>query len=85
MRGLEALSVELFLEVNELLEYRERIAFSRTLEGRFFNLLGYGFAAYCVYKVIMTTIQETKMITKLFFRNIIGGAPACWLLTCYYY
>ena len=25
VRGLEALSVELFLEVNELLEYRERL------------------------------------------------------------
>lgn len=57
VRGLEALSVELFLEVNELLEYRERIAYSRTLEGRAFNVAGYGFAVYCMYKVVMTTIN----------------------------
>jgi len=57
VRGLESLAKELFLEINELLEYRERIAYSRTLEGRFFNLMGYGFAVYCVYKVVMTTIN----------------------------
>jgi len=57
VRGLEQLSKELFLEINELLEYRERIAFSRTLEGRFFNSLGYAFAGYCIYKVVMTTIN----------------------------
>ena len=29
VRGLETLSTELFLEINELLEYQERIAYSR--------------------------------------------------------
>jgi len=57
VRGLETLSAELFLEINELLEYQERIAFSQTYEGRLFNLFGYGFAVYCVYKVVMTTVN----------------------------
>lgn len=35
------------------LSLQERIRFSRTLQGKMYNLLGYFLAGYCVYKIIM--------------------------------
>eukprot|EP00656_Telonema_subtile_P010715 TRINITY_DN15202_c0_g1_i2.p1 TRINITY_DN15202_c0_g1~~TRINITY_DN15202_c0_g1_i2.p1 ORF type:complete len:426 (+),score=87.12 TRINITY_DN15202_c0_g1_i2:102-1379(+) len=57
VRGLEMVQKDLFLELSELLEYQQMLKFSKSLEGRFFNLIGYFFAGYCVYKIVMTTIN----------------------------
>lgn len=57
VRGLQMVQKDLFLELSELLEYQQMLQFSKSLEGRFFNLIGYFFAGYCVYKIVMTTIN----------------------------
>jgi hypothetical protein len=57
VQGLEDLSRELFVEINELRNEKARIVFSQTLQGRFYNFLGYFFSVYCVYKIFMATIN----------------------------
>eukprot|EP00002_Diphylleia_rotans_P036115 TRINITY_DN792_c1_g1_i2.p1 TRINITY_DN792_c1_g1~~TRINITY_DN792_c1_g1_i2.p1 ORF type:complete len:414 (+),score=86.44 TRINITY_DN792_c1_g1_i2:161-1402(+) len=54
--ALQEMSYEqLFLTLNEYRVEMNRIAFSKTWKGQFFNLLGYFFSVYCVYKVVMST------------------------------
>ncbi|KER27561.1 pH regulator A family protein [Opisthorchis viverrini] len=54
---LEDLSRQLFLELHYLRTAQERIEFSRTLKGRYFNLLGYFFCGYCFWKIFISTIN----------------------------
>ena len=55
---LEALAHELFTEVSEKKAAKQRFAFRRgTLLGRCYGLAGYVFSAFCVYKMIMSTIN----------------------------
>jgi len=35
------------------MDIQERMRFSRTLQGRLYNLLGYFLAGYCLYKLLM--------------------------------
>jgi hypothetical protein len=53
---LEDLSRELFQEINDLRLEKARILFSQTVQGRFFNVLGYFFSVYCVYKIFIVSI-----------------------------
>lgn len=53
--GLQEVCSALFLEVNEMKEERVAIRKSKTLKGRFFNLVGHGFVVYCVYKMVMVS------------------------------
>ena len=57
IQSLEELARQLFLETVELHSIRERMEFSKTLKGKYFNAVGYIFSAYCCYKLIMTTIN----------------------------
>jgi hypothetical protein len=54
--SLEEFNRELFLEMSELKMEQDRIKFSRTILGRFYNFLGYFFSGYCLYKLFMVRI-----------------------------
>ncbi|ESO99086.1 hypothetical protein LOTGIDRAFT_201453 [Lottia gigantea] len=55
--ALEELSRQLFLETVDLNDAVERINYSKTFKGRYFNFLGYFFSIYCVWKIFMATIN----------------------------
>ncbi|XP_035690654.1 Golgi pH regulator-like [Branchiostoma floridae] len=55
--ALEELSRQLFLEVVDLHEQRERIAYSKTLKGKYFNIMGYFFSLYCMWKIFISTVN----------------------------
>eukprot|EP00029_Vermamoeba_vermiformis_P004192 TRINITY_DN14728_c0_g1_i1.p1 TRINITY_DN14728_c0_g1~~TRINITY_DN14728_c0_g1_i1.p1 ORF type:complete len:474 (+),score=160.91 TRINITY_DN14728_c0_g1_i1:39-1460(+) len=55
--SLEEFNRELFLEMSELKMEQDRIKFSRTILGKFYNFLGYFFSGYCLYKLFMATIN----------------------------
>eukprot|EP01117_Protostelium_nocturnum_P016449 TRINITY_DN6506_c0_g5_i1.p1 TRINITY_DN6506_c0_g5~~TRINITY_DN6506_c0_g5_i1.p1 ORF type:complete len:476 (-),score=102.91 TRINITY_DN6506_c0_g5_i1:1061-2488(-) len=57
IKGFEEFEKEIFLEINELKSEKARIIFSKTFQGRFFNLLGYFFSGYCIYKIFMSSIN----------------------------
>ncbi|CAG5118617.1 unnamed protein product [Candidula unifasciata] len=57
IRAAEELSRQLFLETADLHDARDRIEYSKTFKGRYFNFLGYFFSIYCVYKIFMATIN----------------------------
>ncbi|PRP84446.1 Golgi pH regulator-like [Planoprotostelium fungivorum] len=57
MKGYQELARELFLEMDELRNEKYRIAFSKTFQGRVYNLLGYFFSLYCLYKIFMSFIN----------------------------
>lgn len=52
---LEELTRQLFLELAELRQMQDRVVWSKTLKGQYFNLLGYIFSAYCVMKILICT------------------------------
>ncbi|KAF1781672.1 Abscisic acid G-protein coupled receptor-like domain [Phytophthora cactorum] len=54
---LESLGRELFLEVNDLRDVQARSLRARTLRGRVFNFFGYVMSAFCVYKMVMSTVN----------------------------
>ncbi|KAJ4933043.1 hypothetical protein JOQ06_029880 [Pogonophryne albipinna] len=51
--ALEELSRQLFLETVDLQSTKERIEYSKTFKGKYFNFLGYFFSIYCVWKIFM--------------------------------
>ncbi|XP_033095441.1 Golgi pH regulator-like, partial [Anneissia japonica] len=55
--GYEELSRQLFIELVDLQNTRERTEYSKTLKGRFFNLMGYVFSLYCTWKITISTIN----------------------------
>jgi hypothetical protein len=55
--ALEELSRQLFIEYVDLSELRDRAVYSRTLKGRYFDIVGRFFSIYCVYKIVMCTIN----------------------------
>ena len=56
-KALEELIRELFIEINDLKAEKIRIQFSQTLQGKFYNILGYIFSVYCVYKLVISAIN----------------------------
>lgn len=57
LRALEELRRALYLELHELRIGLLAIQNSNTIQGRIFNLLGYFFSGYCVYKMTMASIN----------------------------
>lgn len=55
--ALEEMARQLFLEIVDLNRTVERINFSKTLQGKYFNLLGYFFSIYCVWKICISSIN----------------------------
>ncbi|KAK3107617.1 hypothetical protein FSP39_018367 [Pinctada imbricata] len=53
----EELSRQLFLESVDLHNAQERIAYSKTFKGKYFNFLGYFFSIYCVWKIFISTVN----------------------------
>ncbi|CAI5738243.1 unnamed protein product [Peronospora destructor] len=54
---LESLGRELFLEVNDLRDAQARSLRARTLRGRVFNFFGYAMSVFCMYKMVMSTVN----------------------------
>lgn len=57
IEGLEEMSRQLFLEVHEHRNMLERIEWSKTWKGSYFNFLGYIFSGYCLWKIFICTIN----------------------------
>ncbi|CAH1796370.1 unnamed protein product [Owenia fusiformis] len=55
--ALEELSRQLFLEVVDSQNTRERIELGKTFKGKYFNILGYFFSVYCIWKIFISTIN----------------------------
>ncbi|XP_065189311.1 Golgi pH regulator-like [Sycon ciliatum] len=55
--AMEEVSRQLFLELVDLNTVRERITYSRTLKGRYFDVLGHFFSIYCMYKIFMCIVN----------------------------
>lgn len=57
VRALEEMSRQLFLENVDLHGALERIEWSKTFKGKYFNFLGYFFSGYCTWKIFICTIN----------------------------
>lgn len=55
--ALEEMARQLFLEIVDLNRTLERISFSKTLQGKYFNFVGYFFSIYCVWKIFISSIN----------------------------
>lgn len=55
--ALEELSRQLFMEIHDLQNMRERIEWSKTFQGKYFNFLGYFFSLYCTWKIFISTVN----------------------------
>lgn len=55
--GLEELSRQLYLEAHDACNMMEKIQWSKTWKGKYFNILGYFFSLYCVWKILICTIN----------------------------
>lgn len=55
--ALEELSRQLFLELVDLHSMRDRMLYSRTIQGIYFNVVGHFFSLYCISKIFMCTIN----------------------------
>ncbi|RKP07819.1 Abscisic acid G-protein coupled receptor-domain-containing protein [Thamnocephalis sphaerospora] len=57
VRHYEEFSQRLFLELEELYTELDRIDYASTWKGHYYNVLGYIFSGYCIYKVFMATVN----------------------------
>lgn len=55
--GSKKFNTELFLKYNDLVEKTRRLDFSKTYLGRFYNILGYFYSSYCLYKIVICTVN----------------------------
>nr|CAG4647933.1 EOG090X06XN [Moina brachiata]SVE93035.1 EOG090X06XN [Moina brachiata] len=55
--ALEEFSRQLFVEAVELHTMVDRIEWSTTWQGKYFNFLGYFFSIYCMWKIFISTIN----------------------------
>jgi hypothetical protein len=55
--ALETLCRNIFFELDDLNVEKERLLYSYTWRGKYYNVLGYIFSAYCIYKLIMCSIN----------------------------
>lgn len=57
IEAMEEVSRQLFLELVDLNCVRDRMRFSRTFQGRYFDAVGHFFSLYCLYKIFMCIIN----------------------------
>uniref|UniRef100_A0A1I7TLH9 Golgi pH regulator n=1 Tax=Caenorhabditis tropicalis TaxID=1561998 RepID=A0A1I7TLH9_9PELO len=57
IKPLETLSKYLFLELVELRNMLDRVKFSKTFLGMYFNVLGHFFSLYCIWKIFISFIN----------------------------
>lgn len=55
--NLEELSNHIFQELDYCNVERDKIIFSKTWKGKYFNALGYLFSLYCIYKIFMVIFK----------------------------
>lgn len=51
------MSRQLFLELHQLRCAKQRIEYSNTFQGKYFNVLGYFFCGYCIWKILISIIN----------------------------
>merc|ERR1719270_859999 len=61
--ALEELSRQLFMEIHDMQNMLERIEWSKTFQGKYFNFLGYFFSLYCTWKY--SSVQLTSYLIVL--------------------
>ena len=57
VKALEELSQQLYFESVDLHNTKDRMAFSKTLQGRYFDFLGHIFSVYCMWKIFISTVN----------------------------
>ena len=65
--GLEELARQLFLEIVDLQRTLDRIAYSKTFEGKYFNCLGIFFSIYCLWKLCIVCSERIYLTFCFFF------------------
>ncbi|EDO34403.1 predicted protein [Nematostella vectensis] len=55
--AMEELSRQLFLEIVDLHNTKERMELSKTLQGKYFDFLGHIFSGYCIWKIFISTVN----------------------------
>lgn len=58
IQSLELLSRQLLMELDDLQTERDRLRYSKTWRGKYYNVLGYIFSVYCIYKLFMVGFSE---------------------------
>lgn len=73
INALEEVARGKFLDINDIVQEQARVTFSKTWKGKFFNLMGYFFSGYCIYKLFMSSINiifDRKVTTDPVSRGI---------------
>jgi len=55
--NLEEMKRHLDFEIEDLRSMKNRMEYSKTLMGKYFNVMGYFFSVYCVWKICISTIN----------------------------
>ena len=55
--AMEHMSCDIFEELHEAREALKQVSFATTILGRLVNMNGYFFSGYCVYKMMMASIN----------------------------
>lgn len=66
--ALEELSRQLFLEAHDTHNALEKIEWSQTWTGKYFNFLGYFFSLYCMWKIFIVSLAY---VTLYYIRYIV--------------
>lgn len=75
--GLEEVLRQIFLEINSLKTMQERQKWSLTLQGKYFNVLGYFFSGYCLWKIFIVSLNIRSNITIVFLRTALRVTILC--------
>jgi TolA-binding protein len=63
--SLEEFSRQMFLEVTELRQEKERVRFSRTWQGMLFDYSAYFFSGYCIYKIAIVRNSTSRTVIEI--------------------
>lgn len=57
VKAMEELSRQLYVEVVDLHNTKQRMIFSKTLQGRYFDFVGHIFSLYCMWKIFISSVN----------------------------